>query len=158
MSSAKCRSFFSRSQCVQSEPLSWRQTHLSLNISPAAVCAKDHQQINSSAPSAAYMRQWIGSALVHIMACRLFGAKPLSKPMPFFVNWTFRIKPQWNFNKKVFHSRKCVLKCRLLKWKPFCTKGRWVNRTSDVFCQIRIKKLWIQIHFHYAMFLFLCAI
>ena len=29
---------------------------------------------NSSPPSAAYM-QWIGSALVQIMACRLFGAK-----------------------------------------------------------------------------------
>ena len=37
---------------------------------------------NSSPPSAAYMHQWIGSALVQIMACRLFGAKPLSKPMP----------------------------------------------------------------------------
>ena len=40
--------------------------------------------INSSPPSAAYimyMRQRIGSALVQIMACRLFGAKPLSKPM-----------------------------------------------------------------------------
>ena len=34
-----------------------------------------------SPPSAAYMRQWIGPALVQIMACRLFGAKPLSKPM-----------------------------------------------------------------------------
>ena len=32
-------------------------------------------------PSAAYMRQWIGSALVQIMACRLFGAKPSSKPV-----------------------------------------------------------------------------
>ena len=32
--------------------------------------------INSSPPSAAYMHQWIGSALV------LNGAKPLSKPMP----------------------------------------------------------------------------
>ena len=38
-------------------------------------------QLNASPPSAAYMRQWIGSALVQIMACRLFGAKPLSKPM-----------------------------------------------------------------------------
>ena len=28
---------------------------------------------------AAYMRKWIGSALVQIMACRLFGARPLSK-------------------------------------------------------------------------------
>ena len=28
-----------------------------------------------------YMRQWIGWALAQIMACRLFGAKPLSEPM-----------------------------------------------------------------------------
>ena len=40
------------------------------------------QWVNSSPPpSAAYMRLGIGSALVQIMACRLFGAKPLSKPM-----------------------------------------------------------------------------
>ena len=32
-------------------------------------------------PTDAYMRQPIGSALVQIMACRLVGAKPLSKPM-----------------------------------------------------------------------------
>ena len=38
-------------------------------------------RVNSSPPSAAYMRHWTGSALVQIMACRLFGAKPLSKPM-----------------------------------------------------------------------------
>ena len=31
--------------------------------------------------SAAYMRQWSGSALVQVMACRLFGTKPLPKPM-----------------------------------------------------------------------------
>ena len=31
-------------------------------------------------PSSAYMRQWIGLALVQIMACRLFGSKPLSLP------------------------------------------------------------------------------
>ena len=37
--------------------------------------------ISSSPPSAAYTRQWIGSALVQIMAGCLFGAKPLSKPM-----------------------------------------------------------------------------
>ena len=43
---------------------------------------EDHRSyFNSSTPRAAYMRQWIGSALVQIMACRLFGAKPLSKPM-----------------------------------------------------------------------------
>ena len=31
--------------------------------------------------SAAYMRQWNGSALVEIMVCRLFGAKSLSESM-----------------------------------------------------------------------------
>ena len=36
---------------------------------------------NSSPPSAAYVHQWIGSALVQIMACCLFGIKPLSKTM-----------------------------------------------------------------------------
>ena len=36
--------------------------------------------VNSSPPSATYMCQWIGSALVQIMACCLFGAKPLSNP------------------------------------------------------------------------------
>ena len=41
----------------------------------------NHMYLNSSAPNAAYMRQWIGSALVQITACRLLGAKPLSKPM-----------------------------------------------------------------------------
>ena len=35
----------------------------------------------SYSPSAAYMRQWIWSALLQIMACRLFGAKPLSETM-----------------------------------------------------------------------------
>ena len=37
--------------------------------------------IKSSPPSATYMRQWTGYVLVHIMACRLFGARPLSKQM-----------------------------------------------------------------------------
>ena len=40
-----------------------------------------NNNINSSPPSAAYMRQWIWSALVQIMACRPFSAKPLSKSM-----------------------------------------------------------------------------
>ena len=38
--------------------------------------------ISSSRPGDAYMRHWTTSPLVQIMACRLFGAKPLSKPMP----------------------------------------------------------------------------
>ena len=45
------------------------------------ICVTRPQWVNSSPPSAAYMRQWIGSALVQIMACRLFGAKPLPEPI-----------------------------------------------------------------------------
>ena len=45
------------------------------------ICITQPQIVNSSPPSAAFMCQWIRSALVQIMACRLFGAKPLSKPV-----------------------------------------------------------------------------
>ena len=37
--------------------------------------------LTQSPPSAAYMRWWIRSALVKVMACHLFGAKPLPEPM-----------------------------------------------------------------------------
>ena len=43
------------------------------------------------------MRQCIRSALVQIMACRRFGAKPLSKPMLGY--WILSYKIQWNFNQ-----------------------------------------------------------
>ena len=36
---------------------------------------------NSLRPGHAYMRHCSGSALFQVMACRLFGAKPLPKPM-----------------------------------------------------------------------------
>ena len=61
--------------------------------------------INSSPHSAAYMRRWIGSALIQIMVCRLFGTKPLSEqrfrysqelpPGPL----VYRNKLQWNLIK-----------------------------------------------------------
>ena len=48
--------------------------------------------VNSLTPSAAYMHQRIRSALVQIMACCLFGAKPLSKPMLGY----YGMGPSWN--------------------------------------------------------------
>ena len=53
--------------------------------------------VNRSPTSAAFMPQWNGSALVQIMACRLFGAKPLSKPTQGYS----QLDPceQWNFNQ-----------------------------------------------------------
>ena len=48
-------------------------------------------------PSAAYMRQWIESTLVQIMACRLFGANHFLYPCWVIVNWTLMNKLKWNF-------------------------------------------------------------
>ena len=49
-----------------------------------------NSKLKSSNPSAAYMCQWIGSASVQIMAFRLFGAKPLSKPMLVYCQLDFQ--------------------------------------------------------------------
>ena len=61
--------------------------------------------LNSSLPCAPYMRQWTGSSLVQVMAW-------------FIVNWTFGNKFQWNF-----HSIKCIWKCHMGIWWPFCPGG-----------------------------------
>ena len=81
---------------------------------------------NSSPPSAAYRCQWTGSALVQIMACRLFGAKPLSKPMLGY--WFFRNKLQYNFNEKtnIFIQENASenIVCEMAAILP---RERWVN-------------------------------
>ena len=67
--------------------------------------------INSSAPSTAYMRQWIGSALVQIMPCRLYNAKSLAKPMLDYC------QVDNNFSVIVH------LKISSAKWWPLCPGG-----------------------------------
>ena len=47
---------------------------------------------------AVFMRQWIGSELVQILACRQFGTKPLSKPMVGYCSLE-KNKLQWNINQ-----------------------------------------------------------
>ena len=71
--------------------------------------------INSSPPSAAYMRQWTGSALVQIMACRLIGAKPLSEPMLTYCQLDLWEQTSVKFKSKykTFHSWNFKWKCRL---------------------------------------------
>ena len=57
-----------------------------------------------------YMRQWIGSPLVQIMACRLFGAKPLSEPMLGYCQldpWE-QTSVEFRSKYKIFHSWKCI--------------------------------------------------
>ena len=70
---------------------------------------------NSSPPSAAYMCQGIRSALVQIMAWRLFGAKPSSKPMLGYCQSDplEQTSVKYWSKFKTFHSRKCIWKYRL---------------------------------------------
>ena len=84
--------------------------------------------VNSSPPSAAYMCQWIGSTLVQKMVCRLFGAKPLSKPMLAYINWTHKNKLPWilNRNTKLFIDENAFenVVCQI---GGHCVQGGWVN-------------------------------
>ena len=95
--------------------------------------------VPSSPPSAAYMCQLTGSALVQVMAWCLFGAKPLPELMlAYFQLDTWEqvsVKFQsefYHFQSEFyhFHSRKCIWKCRLPKWWPFCRGGDEVMTRS----------------------------
>ena len=69
-------------------------------------------RINSSLSKAAYMHRWIGSSLVQILACRLFGTKPLSEPMLAYCKlhpWE-QVSAKFHSKFKHFHSRKCLLR------------------------------------------------
>ena len=60
------------------------------------------------------MRQWIVSALVPIMACCLFGAKPLFEPMLGYCKLYPRNNIRWNLIKILdFRSWKPTWKCRI---------------------------------------------
>ena len=75
------------------------------------------------------MCQWIGSALVQIIACHLFGTKPLSKPC------NVRLLPIGPLGKKVseslikiqnFSSWECIWKYSL-RTAANLSRGRWIN-------------------------------
>ena len=65
---------------MQGSYSSWKEDEIQL-IPSATIAAYQLDSFNSSPPSAAYVSLWIGSALVQIMAVRLFGAKLLSEPL-----------------------------------------------------------------------------
>ena len=82
----------------------------------------------------AYIRQWTPQAtphntanvvLVQVMACQLFGTKPLPEPMLVYCQSTswkqISVKLKSDFYH--FHSGKCIWNCRQPKWWTFCP--RW---------------------------------
>ena len=81
--------------------------------------------VYSSPPSAAYMRQWTGYVLVQVMACLLFGAKPLHETMLADSQLDTYEQTSVKFESKYhsFHSRICM--CRLRNG-GILFRGRWV--------------------------------
>ena len=100
---------------MQAERRPWLRPVFDEPLSRILILLVNFGNINSSPPSDAYTRQWIGSALVQIMACRLFGAKPLSKPMMGYCQLDHQEQTSVKFKKKykTFHSQKCIWKYRL---------------------------------------------
>ena len=84
--------------------------------------------VNSSPPNAANMRQWIGSALVQVMACRLFGVMLWHEPILTFRQLVLKEQTIVKFKSKytTFHLWKCIWKCH---WEiaAILSRGRWVN-------------------------------
>ena len=89
---------------------------------------------NSSPSSDAYMLQWIGSALIQVMACRQVGDKPLKLNQcwfivnldPFGTNFNdILIKIQnFSFTKNASENIVCEMAAIL-------SRGRWVNPFLD---------------------------
>ena len=100
------------------------QTGLAINL----------RWVNSSPPSAAFMCQWIWLALIQIMACCLFGTKPLVKTNAGLLS----IGPlQTNFSEVLiklqnFSLTKVLLKMSSAKWQPFCPWGDELIKTGQV--------------------------
>ena len=83
----------------------------------------------ASPPSAAYMCQWIGPALVQIMTIHYLNH------CWFIINWTLVNKLHWNFNNrtKLFIHKKCIQKYRLRNGGYF-VKGGGGSRLLTLSC------------------------
>ena len=94
------------------------------------------KHFNSSPPSATYMHQWIMSALVQIMACRLYGTKPLSKPMlgycPLGTNFGEILIKIQNFSFTKMHPK--ILSAEK---QPFCPGGDELMPSSYILTTVK---------------------
>ena len=98
---------------------------------------------NSSPPTATYMRQWNGSALVQIMAGHLFSVPSYYLNQCWvIVNWSLGNNLQWNFNqntklfihKNAFENIVCEIAVILSigKWVKFLKTIQHMSIESNV--------------------------
>ena len=85
--------------------------------------------LNPLPPSAAYMRQWTGSSLLLVTACRLYGTKPLPKPILCYCQFDYcEHFFSWNLNQILsFTFKEIHLKMSSAKMAAFLSRGKWVN-------------------------------
>ena len=94
--------------------------------------------VNSSSPSAAYMQQWIWSALVQIMASRHSALSHYLNQCLVIVNWTLRHKLQWNLNRNTnIFIYEIFFEIAVCEIAAILSRGRWVNSVwpNDAICQ-----------------------
>ena len=80
------------------------------------------QCVNSLRLRNAYMCHQTRPSLVQIMSCRLFGDKPLPKPVLGYcqLDYCEYISVKFWLKYNNFHSGKVIWNCRLQNWGPFC--------------------------------------
>ena len=102
--------------------LRWWFGATNVDFSIVRLCGIEPRAISQRAPN-----QWTGSTLVQVMACRLFGAKPLPEPMLAYCwldSWEqISVKFESEFYRFHSNSRKHIWNCRLPKWRPFRPAG-----------------------------------
>ena len=98
--------------------------------------------INSSPPKATYMCQWTGSLFVQVMACRLFGAKPLPEQMLIYCQLDYREQVSVKFESEFyhFHSTKSIWKC-CLSFCPGVDELKWHH---TVLVKWIIQPIWLK--------------
>ena len=84
--------------------------------------------------------QWTGSALVQVMACCLFGNKPLPELMLACCQLDSWEQISVKFESEFYHfrSRNCIWNCRLPKWWPFSPGGDELTVGRNSYIHIRI--------------------
>ena len=82
-----------------------------------------------SHPSAAYMHQGTGLALVQIMACRMFGTKPLLETTLTYCQLDPQEQSSGKYEAKyeILYSWKCTWECRMRNGGHFISREKSIN-------------------------------
>ena len=90
------------------------------------------------------MCQWIGTALLQIMACHLFGAKPLSKPMLGYCQLDRQEQTSVKFKTEFYHFHyRNACENVICQKSAILSRGRWVNVW---FTETKMSPFWWNFH------------